>query len=315
VAIASVVQLFAAKGRGISTWLEPVLGPSSPFLAATTLTTRLCYPPPGANLYASSTLQGQLSRLRQETDMLADVILELLQLQLTTPEERVMIAQGMGASSSSEGGVTPLEQQLAAALKASPYTVGHMELCAHKYDATGDGKPGLSDRLDKGLLSEEEWRDIKKREWVVKKHEWVLDDAPTPAALHTLSPHPHYIPHLCPQPHAFNTCAPAPCTALIHVLVSLPVQYPVGLNHTSAPLYHPDMAQSVLWSVWPPCNPQRGSAICTISAGKQLVPLLTSPMCPSCVVSQEARKPLQPVTRAHKTGSRCAISWWEFATR
>jgi hypothetical protein len=114
-------------------------------------------------------MQGQLDSLRQETDILAHVVLQLLQLQLTTPEEQKTIAQNMGArtSSTNEGDVqnAPLEQLLAAALRGSPCTMGLMELCGHKYGGFRGDKPALIDGLMEGLLREEDWMDIKKSEW------------------------------------------------------------------------------------------------------------------------------------------------------
>jgi hypothetical protein len=168
--VANTIQLLAIKGRDISTWLKPVLGPSSPFPIANILTTQYCYPP--KDLEASDTEEPQLSSLCQEMDILACSLVQLVQLQMTTSAERKTVAQRMGANMGSQGKVAPLEQQLTAAMVASPATLGLMELCAKRINPAGDIRLGLVGSLTEGLLSKEDRMAIRKGERALHAMWW-----------------------------------------------------------------------------------------------------------------------------------------------
>jgi hypothetical protein len=167
--VGSIIQLLAAKGRGISTWLEPVLGPSSPFLAAFCSYTLLCYPPLDFDNDGIA-VQGELMQLMRVVDFVANALLHLMQLQMTTAEERVMIAQRttQGGSTGGHGRVAPLEQQLVDAVAASPCTLSFMGRCLDRFDSTADNGLVVLQRLTEGLLSKEDWVGIEEREWVLR---------------------------------------------------------------------------------------------------------------------------------------------------
>jgi hypothetical protein len=87
--------------------------------------------------------------------------LVLQQLQMTTEEERLATGQKMGLGTGSHSGATPLEQQLAAAIKASPCIANCMELCAQRHGVVG------IEKLIEGLLPTQDCMEIKKCEWLV----------------------------------------------------------------------------------------------------------------------------------------------------
>jgi hypothetical protein len=160
--VATAVQLLAAKGRGISSWLQPVLGHNSPLLVAGVLATHCCFPPQDLCDHGMMTGRG-FNGLVHQMDFMGSSLVQFLQLRMTTAGERVVLARCMDGSTDRNGGVIPLEQQLAAAIKASPETCGLLKDCVQEHKGTG--KPTDSTEWVRGVFAHEDWDGFENSEW------------------------------------------------------------------------------------------------------------------------------------------------------